>query len=489
MILILIFALFLRLYFFVGLNWSDDVGYVNDAYRVLKNEYIFAKYPPSLRTMMIYPLAFIFFIFGISNYTATLYPLLTSIGGIVIIFFLGKTIFDYRTGLIAALLLSFFPLDVIYATWIMPDVPIAFLMGVSVYFFLKANKKSNIYYLISGLVLGIAYLVKETAIILFLFYIPVILYKFVKKKKIDLRFSYILFGFLIIFVLESLFLFVKTGDFLFRYHTSSWYFGTEDAPQKHGLNVDLKYYPLGLFNLNPNLTFNQNKYLVNYGLFYYFVILAMFFLIFKREKKSYIVIFWFLILFFYLEFGSSSITHYAPVHKLYRHLTVITIPAVLSLSYFLSINFNSKKLFVNLSSILIIFFLFASSIFYIYYQDVYLDAASYDMRELYTYFKSFDNFKNKIYTDGGTVGHLKLYSSFLWDNILIPIGEYTNCTDIKNSYVIINATRGWIEYEPMISSFPECFKKLPKNWNFIKEISGPEIDVYSRYNPKIYYVP
>jgi len=146
LIWILIFALFLRLYFFVGLNWSDDIGYVNDAYRILKNEFVFTKYPPTLRPMMIYPLSFTFLVLGISNYTATLYPLLASLGSIILIFYLGKEFFDYETGLIAAFLLSFFPLNVIYSTWIMPDLIIAFFMGLSVYFFLKSNKKRNLYF-------------------------------------------------------------------------------------------------------------------------------------------------------------------------------------------------------------------------------------------------------------------------------------------------------------------------------------------------------
>jgi len=308
-----------------------------------------------------------------------------------------------------------------------------------------------------------------------------------KKKKIDLSYSYVLIGFLIIFVLEGLFLFFNTGDFLFRYNTLSWYFGTEGAQQKHGLNLDLKYYPLGLFNLNPDLTFNQNKYLVNYGLFYYFVVLAIIFMILKKKKRSYIFIFWFLVVFLYLEFGSSSITHYSPLHKLYRHLTVITIPALLTLSYFLSLNLNSKKPYVRLSSILMIIFLLLTSIYYIYYRHFYFYAASYDMRALYSYFESFDGFQNIIYSDGGTVGHLKFYSGFRWDDILISIGKYTNCSEIEDSYVIINATRGWIEYEPMIRDYPECFKKIPEGWNLVKEIKGPSLDVYSRFDPKVFY--
>lgn len=99
LILILIFALALRLVFFTGLNTSDDFAYVNDVYRIIKPDGIFGEYRPcswlmSCRVMLLYPMTLYFALFGISNFTAALYQLLCSLGGIVLIFYIGKILFN-----------------------------------------------------------------------------------------------------------------------------------------------------------------------------------------------------------------------------------------------------------------------------------------------------------------------------------------------------------------------------------------------------------
>ncbi len=98
--LILIFALFLRLYFFVGIGFNDDTEYSYEAYKFSKNGYkTYSFYSiDTLRTMMVIPLSLIYKLFGVSNFTAGVYPLILSIGSIFLTFIICKIFLIVKLG-------------------------------------------------------------------------------------------------------------------------------------------------------------------------------------------------------------------------------------------------------------------------------------------------------------------------------------------------------------------------------------------------------
>lgn len=171
LILILIFATLIRLFFFVGLNLNDDLTYVNTAYDIITGKFRVNTWIIAARYVMNLPIAFFFLLLGVSDFSAALWPLLTSLGSVIITYFIGKEIFDVKVGLLAAFLLSVFPVDVAYATTIVPDIPVAFFMGLSVLFFVLGEKKNNfIYYFFSGVSIGLAWMVKSMALVILPFF-------------------------------------------------------------------------------------------------------------------------------------------------------------------------------------------------------------------------------------------------------------------------------------------------------------------------------
>jgi len=76
----------------MGLDWSDDVSYVDIANQILKGTY-YPAYPNTLRLLIIYPIAFFFKIFGISEFSGALFSFICSILSIVLIYYFGKKIF------------------------------------------------------------------------------------------------------------------------------------------------------------------------------------------------------------------------------------------------------------------------------------------------------------------------------------------------------------------------------------------------------------
>ncbi|MFH0861369.1 MAG: glycosyltransferase family 39 protein [Candidatus Altiarchaeota archaeon] len=169
-LVILALALALRLYFFLGLNLNDDLVYVNFAHQIAEGKFRLQSYIFSVRLLMNYPIGLFFILFGANDYSAAAYILLTSMGSIVVAYYLGKVLFNENVGLVAALLMSFFPIEVAYATTIVPDVPVAFYMGLSVLLFILAERKDDIRYAyLAGVMIGFGGLVKNLSYVIFAF--------------------------------------------------------------------------------------------------------------------------------------------------------------------------------------------------------------------------------------------------------------------------------------------------------------------------------
>ena len=86
-----------------------------------------------------YPAALGYALFGINNVGLVIYPLVMSVLAIVVMAKLGTRLFDRRTGLFAALLLAFYPLDVELSTRLLPDALLAAWSLVAIYFLLTAD--------------------------------------------------------------------------------------------------------------------------------------------------------------------------------------------------------------------------------------------------------------------------------------------------------------------------------------------------------------
>ncbi|HEC93521.1 MAG TPA: phospholipid carrier-dependent glycosyltransferase, partial [Candidatus Atribacteria bacterium] len=392
--LIILFALVIRLYFFVGLTWCDN--YTHHAHRLLTNGLNLGTSLSNLRIMGIYPLALFFLLFGVNNLSAGLYSLITSLGSIILIFYLGKFFFNEKIGLLSAFFLSIFPLNIIYGTSPFNDVPIGFFSALSIFLILKADKneiknpkkkyKNRILFLLSGILIGINYLHKVSGVITFVFALPYILYKTIKKREVKLDYSLIFLGFLTIILLEGALYANLHGNFFTRYDTVSKFY-RED----HDINRDLKFYPTIMFNLNyGNFSFNYKNYFNEFGIFYYFIAISLIYILTKKDKNALIVLSWFILILLYLEFGTMSLTNYNIIHKVNRHLTLITIPGILCLSYFL-VNFINGKNYRKIRKIifmLAVFLILASSVFYTYYSYWNIKTYSWDVEQIYNYTKN-----------------------------------------------------------------------------------------------------
>jgi hypothetical protein len=225
----------------------------------------------------------------------------------------------------------------------------------------------------------------------------------------------------------------------------------------------------------------DNVYNCHFGFFYYFVILAFVYILIRRDGRGLFPILWFFVLFAYLQFGSMSLTQYILIHRLDRHLTVVTIPALLGLAYALITFSRSGAVQKTLAGLACIFLLF-TSLFYAFHTNQYLKASTWDIKSMDNLFKQHP--EKGVFADVGVISHLNFYNDFENMERFKDLALVTNESQLKGSFVVLNGTRGAIETGSGITT-PNF---TLRNWRLVAVISGPNIDVWGRYDPKIYYV-
>ena len=462
MIFIVLLAILLRLIFFSGMGISDSLAYSKTANNINLGKY--NESPPyfQLRLGLNYIIALSYKIFGINDFSSVLFVLLTSIGNIVLIYHFGKLLFSKKIGLMAAFLLSFFPLDVVYATKLLSDMPAAFFMALGVYLFLYSEIKSKNLYLFSGIFIGIGYLIRESVLLIALFFVLYALY----NKRIKKEYLLVMLGFLVVFAIETLIFFNLTEDPLFRVYGSQAHM----AQVRNYLNYFGRLdFPTGLFHY-PWLILTNNLL----HTFYIAIFIAIAYCLVYRRKETSEMLIWFIPLLLYLSFGSASILEYSPFKAADRYLSIITIPGILLLAFFLM---QKKDLIKIIRPIILIILVTTSITFVSLREDRNLLG---NIEVLYPYLETLEK---PIYVDGRSIETLDYISDY---KLQLNINKYpVGLATIKDSYIIVNRM--------MIRNLKEADKNRifskeidnpPEKWIKIKEIGEEEKDKIV-----IYYIP
>jgi len=454
--IIVLFGLTLRLIFFSGMGISDSLAYSEYAQELGKIE------PTTLgvRLGLIYATALSHNLFGINDFSSVLFVLLTSIGSIVLIFYFGKLLFNKKIGLIASFLLAFFPLDVVYSTKLNSDLPSAFFMSLGVYFFLyseiKPKLKYNIGYYLSGLFIGIGYLIRESVLLIALFCLIYAIYKKIIKKE----YFVVALGFLTIFVIELLIFYTLTEDPLFRHVASQQHFA--EALENDNYYGRLPLFPTGLFHY-PYIILTTN--LLSY--FYVFILISIIYCWIYRKKETHTMQVWFLSLLLYLSFGTGSLTKYIPFRAVDRYLTIITIPGILLLAFFLTEKKHIIRKTIMPFTLIILLLASVTSI-----------ALREDRNRLDTLKQSYaylENLDKTVFIDSRSLMALNYISGY---KSKISLREYQDDLSlIKDSYVVINK---WmirnLRETNKNAKFPQEIDSIPENWINIKEIGKEDKD-------------
>jgi 4-amino-4-deoxy-L-arabinose transferase-like glycosyltransferase len=124
----LILAIFLagalwKVFLFVGLRGYDDFAYTNIALDMLDGRFHFltADNRYAWRFLLTAPTALAFWLCGVREGSAVFLPFLCSLGNIIVVWLIGRELFNENVGLLAAALAAVFPNSVVYGTMLYPE--------------------------------------------------------------------------------------------------------------------------------------------------------------------------------------------------------------------------------------------------------------------------------------------------------------------------------------------------------------------------------
>jgi 4-amino-4-deoxy-L-arabinose transferase-like glycosyltransferase len=419
--LIIAVALAVRAWCYTGPIGSDDHDYYLAAYEMHKGEYQPSEKYWKNRYGMILPIAAAYEILGTNEYAAAAWPMFSALGAVAVCYLLGKKLVDGQTGLLAALLLAFYPLDVHYSGLILPDIPISFLIATSVYAFIEAGtraKRSLPLYFLSGLLLGIAYLCRSMSVVVLPF---LALYIIFFERKLRLEHSLLAVGFAAVLAAEGAYYALNGLSPLYGFQLNAQ---AAIAVNSSGeCSTSQGYYPQVIFG---NLSV--------FGPYFYLFLPAMALAAVKRERGALILLAWAGSILFILQFGYVSLFPPIAVVKVRKFLIYGTVPLVLLGAWALMqvrarLRWSVVTLLVGLS----LYFLRPCS----YSFNRTPEAMGGNVRQVAAYLKQLP--PKPIYTDLRTQAMLMLASGFEFPpERFRDLYQVASPRELRGCYVVIN---------------------------------------------------
>jgi len=344
---LVLLAFLIRAVFFYGLFFDDDQNYVFRAYQLLHHHALPLYGNNGLRVGTYAPAALAYWLFGINSVSIALFPLALSLLSVAAVYRLGLLLFDRTAAVFAAVLLAFFPLDAELATRLLPDPLLSAVSLLTFYALLRADFENigqtqirrKFSYFGAGLLLGYLPMINMSSFPLLLFFGVYLLGRAVavvaKARRTGCPWArqmiwpalLVIAGFAVFAAGEGFIYWRDTGDFLHKYRATLSHYNIENV-----FRPNLRTYPDNMFLLTSH-TFSFSRWKqVPYG-FFYFALTAFLAPGLWKWRRRYLPIgAWFLITFGYLQFGSMSFTEYHPLHRMPRHLEMVTPPMILLLA-------------------------------------------------------------------------------------------------------------------------------------------------------------
>jgi outer membrane protein assembly factor BamB len=178
-----------------GPLWAaDEKTYSQMAYHMLKSgDYMlpWAYGEPAIWTgkppILMWLMSLSYQAFGVNNFATRLWNPVFGVLSLVVMFFLGKRLYNEKVGFLSVVVLGTFATFYAFATHAMTDGPLLFFMLASIYFILLSEEKKGSYFAaLSGLFFGLALMTKQIQALL----IPLIVIAYFVATKRSLRFLF-----------------------------------------------------------------------------------------------------------------------------------------------------------------------------------------------------------------------------------------------------------------------------------------------------------
>jgi 4-amino-4-deoxy-L-arabinose transferase-like glycosyltransferase len=408
LLIIIIIAIFVRLYFQIGHVFSDDAYYSYLSHSLISNQFTngYLGYPVfPLRIGQIAFTSFAFSLLGTSEFATLIFPFLISILNLIITYKLTLYITKNKnTALIAVILMALFPTDVVFATLNFPDLINVFFINLGIYFLLKSFYKKNINTaLLGGAAFFLSMQFKENIYYIFILLLILLIYNLFRHKQLSYQ---ILIGMLFIGInvlMEGFIYLLLHNDFFYRltiislnYQYSFYDFFPHTAQKMSSSKNYFRSIFDQIFLINGRAIFLRRFYI-------FLPIVASIQSVINFRKKEYqLLIFWFAGLAFLLIAFTTSFTEFKPL-DLQRswYIYPVLMPIIILSAQFIS---KFKK---HVSFLLIIIYTLGSLIMCHHY-ETFFDKSN--LTSLKAYLR--ENSERKIFTDHFTKYSVDLIRSY-----------------------------------------------------------------------------
>jgi len=543
--LILIFGFAISFLLFKGPSiYGDDTSYLQYVPSILSGTFRETINVFSLRLLLDYPIALSVALLGYTDYGAGLYPLLTYLISIFLVYKIGKEVYNAKAGLFSSFLFAFYPLILKFNTDPDPMLPLVMFLLFSMLFFVYAeryemHRQRN--YLLAGIFAFAGALVNPLAylyVVYFTFYIIAeIIYDSIRRKKLVIKYEALLIFIGLITAIAFLGfinIYLANGKPFYELNMTNYYYSGAGGPDEiYYTNPSLSYYVNGYFpysliekilvpilRLKPGMLYNNIIYLYNsifnlnyintndVGFFGYFALLFGLYLLVVNDRKARFALIWAAFIVGYMEFGSMSITHYFPIYKLMR-FTAIAVPAlmlVIGIALSRISEWKRKKIGYTIIAIVVIFLFVTSIPLDIFYYELNHNTMEYVKLAATQLLKAPDISNAHVFGPALEPDYLAYYMKYtpvtggyeFYDNGAYGGVSMPTCDSIPNdSYIIIPSPE-------IIGDFASIGYEINENWAFnpkkcnlllysdiysmanAKKINGP-VDML--YSGNIYYKP
>jgi hypothetical protein len=184
-------------------------------------------------------------------------------------------------------------------------------------------------FLLAGLLLGVAYMIRETALFLGIFLAGYMMYKAWTRKTVQWSWLWFWIGFFLVIGAELGYYYWTTGNPLYRYYT---------IESGHNLSVLALRDRVHGLSLLRRLTLDQLLVLFqvpDFGFSYFFIFAGIIYGIQKRVAYLRYFIGWFITFFLLFNFSSTSLVEYYPIRPIPRYFIVLTVPGIIIMSWYL----------------------------------------------------------------------------------------------------------------------------------------------------------
>jgi 4-amino-4-deoxy-L-arabinose transferase-like glycosyltransferase len=308
-------ALAIRLVFHTGLIASDDLWYATFSNSIATSSYELVAHHFSVRYGLLFPVAAVFRVFGVHEWTVVVVPLVASSLAVAFTGLIALRLSGPSAAWVAGLLLATLPIDVKYATVLVPE-PIlqAMVLGGALLFLRAERQRSVLAGLTAGALLAFAYLTKETGA-----FVAVAFFAYALVRRDWRLATAFASGVAMVLVAEVLWYVIETGDPLFRFNALGAHNESQGAA---GANATLSW---RLFKAYPHMMLVPNSF---FGLHSLGVLLLVGGAMIRRRfpDQWLFLVLWAALPFLYLNFGSTSLDRYWVIPAGPRYVSLIYAP-------------------------------------------------------------------------------------------------------------------------------------------------------------------